>query len=130
MPMDNAARAIRPHVALVDADGSVQDSVRMLGDVLGFDVTAYGTAEEFLAVVDGAHGHIVCAAELPNLDGIALFRALLRRGNRLPFALLISRDNATLRRAARAAGIDAIIEKPRADNALLAFLAEPQTVPV
>jgi FixJ family two-component response regulator len=125
-PMETVAEIMRPHVYLIEADDSVRDSVRMLGDVIGFEVTCFSSAEAFLAASGGAlDGHVVCAAELPGLDGIALYRALRNRDLDPPFALLISRADGPLQRAARAAGIASIIEKPRADSALLEFIALP-----
>jgi FixJ family two-component response regulator len=123
MASEAAPDLIRPHLILIDADASVQDGVRMLGEVDGFAVTCFARPEDFLdADLALAATHVVCAAELPGFDGIALYRHLRTRGVDLPFALLISRDNRILRRSARGQGIAAVIEKPHVDVALLQFL--------
>ncbi len=112
----------RRQVHMIDPDESVQDSFRMLGDLVGFDVLSYTSAEGFLSASSGARGHIICAAELPGMSALALFRQLRAQRSDLPFALLIGRDNADLRNAASVAGIHAIVEKPQADAALLEFI--------
>jgi FixJ family two-component response regulator len=123
MALEAVPEPIRPHLILIDADASVQDGVRMLGEVDGFTVTCFACAEDVLSAalpVDATH--VLCAAELSGIDGIELYRHLRARGVDLPFALLISRDDRTLRRSAHRQRIAAVIEKPHVDVALLQFL--------
>ncbi len=111
---------------MIDADASVQDSIRTLGEVVGFDVRSYKSAESFLAALPGiTSGCIVAEADLPGISGISLFKSLQARGVHLPFALLLSRDDKALRWAALEAGIAQVLEKPRADQALLEFILGP-----
>ncbi len=120
---DQAADLGLSLVYLIDQDASVQDSLRTLGEVVGFQVVGFDSAERFLMALSTLRdGCIVCAAELPGMSGLSLYRTLRQRSVDLPFALLISHDDQSLRWSAIRAGIDPVLEKPRADQALLEFI--------
>src|SRR4029434_5299144 len=77
------------HIHVVDDDASVRAAmVRLLG-AEDYAVSAFHSAESFLAQHDpDAHGCIILDVAMPGLDGLALQQALFERGNRMPVIFL------------------------------------------
>ena len=87
----NAARFNRrvsnepPHVFVVDARSDERQQALHLFHAAGLSPQCYPSAEVFLREIP-AHprGCLVCALDLPGMDGVELVRALKRAGQEMP----------------------------------------------
>jgi FixJ family two-component response regulator len=81
------------HIALVDDDESVRRALSRLLSALGFEVSAFGSAEEFL--VSGNLDRAACMlldVHLPRLSGLEL-KSLLAIGHRSVPVVFITGDD-------------------------------------
>jgi len=104
-------------LAVVD-DPAVRASLQFALEVEGFRVDAFATGEELLSLE--ALPQEVCLIldhVVPRLDGIAIARALRRRGIACPAVLMTADTHEALRQQANAAGLT-LVEKPLLGNAL------------
>ena len=102
-----------PAVCLVDSDPAVRDSLQGLVALHGQAVRCYSTARAFLEEVSLVPVRcVICEARLPDRRGIDVYLALLSRGLKLPFALLVSRDIDRIRHEADYCGIALVVPKP------------------
>jgi FixJ family two-component response regulator len=72
-------------ISIVDDDESVREATKSLVRSLGYDATAFASAEEFLnsnRVNDSAC--VVTDVQMPGLSGIELQRRLAEEGHRIP----------------------------------------------
>jgi two-component system response regulator PrrA len=113
----------RPLVLVVEDDMSLRVSLRRALIVKGFTVQMASAGEEALAFVeDHAPGVIVLDVGLPDLDGIAVTRALRERGHGVPICMLSARSQVVERVAGLEAGADDYLVKPFAVDELAARL--------
>jgi FixJ family two-component response regulator len=110
----------RSLVAVVDDDDSIRES---LPDVLrgfGFDVEAFASAEEFLAVgaLHSAHCLILDIA-MPGVSGPALQRVLVNCGVRIPIVFITGHADEGMRRRLLDVGAVDVLDKPFTEAALL-----------
>jgi FixJ family two-component response regulator len=110
----------RPLVSVVDDDESVRESLPDLLKVLGFDVQAFSSAEEFLASehVDRTDCLIADVA-MPGMTGPELQTELIRRGNATPIVFITARIDEEVRRSVVKRGAVACLFKPFTEDALL-----------
>jgi|GEM_PF-1157092 len=115
-----------PSVCLIDADPAVRDSLRSLAALYGQPVRCYSTARTFLDDLIHLPVYcVVCEARLPDERGIEVYLAMLDRGFRVPFALLVSRDLGQMQTEATYFGIDLVVPKPILDaQALMNFIRD------
>ena len=112
-----------PVVAVVDDDDDVRESLRFLLETAGYPVAAYASAEAFIAGLhDQLPSCLVLDQHMPRMTGVQLLGVLRQRDARLPIALLTASPSPALRRMANALGVEQILEKPLADDALLCFV--------
>jgi two-component system response regulator FixJ len=100
-------------VFLVDDDGAVRDSLKLLLEAHGLAVKDYASGSELLC--DGAPSAgdcLVCDVHMPVLSGLDLLAALASRGAGGPTILITGRADEGLRRRAQAAGAFLLLEKP------------------
>jgi FixJ family two-component response regulator len=111
-------------VHVVDDDLSMRRSLSRLLAGAGFDVTLYGSAEEFLAVADGAlSGCLLLDLRLPGASGLELQQLLVARRCRLPIVFLTAHGEvAATVRAMKRGAVD-FLEKPVAPAVLIATLS-------
>lgn len=109
-------------VCVVDGDSAVRDSLATALNMNGYPVYTFATGR---AIIDAAArtpcACVVCEAELPDTNGVSVFRALAPLNPH--FALLISNKNPELVASATQAGIDHIFFKPLVNRRLLSFVA-------
>ncbi|SIL47510.1 Putative transcriptional regulatory protein PrrA [Mycobacteroides abscessus subsp. abscessus] len=93
----------RHKVLMVDDDPDVRNSVARGLRHSGFDVRV---------AVDGRDALTQLAAEMPELDGVAVVTALRALGNDIPICVLSARDTVNDRIAGLEAGADDYLTKP------------------
>jgi FixJ family two-component response regulator len=126
--MEVVSVQFEPPVCIVDADPAVRDSISAVVDLHGIAVASYSTGIGFLNDVERLMGIrcVLCDAQLPDASGIEIYRRLLARGFDVPFALMLSRQSSGMQKAARALGIDAVLEKPLLEpSRVVEFITEP-----
>lgn len=113
-----------PQISIVDEDCAVRDSLITLISLSDCDATGHATGSDCLAAVDAGIDCVISAAQLPDMTGLDLFRALKARHPSLRFALLLSRSNPTALAQARSAGVDAVFRKPLVSRSLREFVEQ------
>jgi two-component system response regulator FixJ len=117
--MQNSQR----HVAVVDDDKAVRDSLQFMLEAVGFKVTPFESAADFLADQEqGAQGCVLLDLQMPRVSGLELMRELGARGTKLSVALMSGSISPELRCRALELGVMEVIEKPLNINALLDFV--------
>ena len=102
-----------PRVLVVDDDPSIQQAVKRLLRVRGFDAEVFGSGEELLAHAD-VHDALCAVLDihLPGISGIELRRELAAAEASLPVIFMTANDSDATRRCAMAAGCVAYLSKP------------------
>jgi len=110
------------HIALVDDDDSVRRALSRLLSALGFEVSAFGSAEEFL--VSGDLDRAACMlldVHLPRLSGIEL-KSLLSIGNRsVPVVFITGDDEMARSEAMRRTGARCLMKPLERDKLVAAI---------
>lgn len=110
---------MKPIVYLVDDDAALRDATTLFLKLHGLDTVAFASAEALLAeLAPGASGCLLLDLRLDGMDGLAVQRELVRRGQTLPIIVVTAHGEVTTTRAALKAGAFDFLEKP-VDNALL-----------
>jgi two-component system response regulator FixJ len=109
-----------PTVYIVDDQPAVRLALSEMLSVLGYRVETFGSAEEFLAILDDRRiGCIVADVRMPGMDGIELMRELTSRSSRLPVILISGHADVPMAVAAMKAGAEDFVEKPLDDAQLV-----------
>ncbi len=111
-------------VCILDADPAIRDSLEVLVDLGDKSVRSFSSIHAFMGSLDTVDVKcLLCAAELPDGNGIELFMRLMCMRAHFPFALLISENMLMTHQRALAAGIVNVFRKPIADpKPLLNFI--------
>lgn len=113
--------ASHPAVHIIDDDEAVRDSLAVLLDAHGLSAVAYPSARAFLERAEPRPGDcVVSDVMMPDMDGLALLRALRTRPTAPPVILVAGRSGQALASAAEGLGAFAVVDKPFAAEALLA----------
>jgi len=121
---DNSSKGIlmskRKLVAVVDDDESVRESLPDLLRSFGFEVVAFGSAEEFLASESLARtACLVLDVAMPGMTGPDLQRALSDRRNAIPIVFITAySDDKVLPRLLKSGAVACLI-KPFTEAAIL-----------
>jgi two-component system response regulator FixJ len=102
-----------PPVYVVEDDAGMRNAVSLLLRSAGFDVRSYPSAETFLSEVD--YSQPICLitdVRLPEMDGIALFRHLVRRGTEPAVVVITGHGDIPMAVAALKEGVVDFVEKP------------------
>ena len=110
-------------IAIVDDDDAVRDSLKALLESLGFEVKDFNSAREFLAErkVD-ASGCLLLDLHMPVMSGIDLLEHMRDNGPQLPTIVITGRSDGFLKERALRSGARAFIDKPVADDVLIAAI--------
>ncbi|MFL6698257.1 MAG: sigma-54-dependent transcriptional regulator [Vitreoscilla sp.] len=107
-------------VALIDDDSAVRRSLTQTLELAGFEVSAFGSAEEGLATLEpGFLGIVVTDVRLPNMDGMALMKHALQVDRSIPVILITAHGDVHLAVEAMRAGAYDFLEKPFAPERLV-----------
>lgn len=105
-------------IHVVDDDGAMRDSLRVLLQSAGFAVLTYDSAKAFL-VAEPILGCVLTDVRMPEIDGLELQRRLSERGLHLPVIVMTGQgDVPNAVRAMKAGAVD-FLEKPFQDAQLL-----------
>jgi FixJ family two-component response regulator len=113
----------RVHVAVVDDDESVRESLTDLLKEFGFAVQVFSSAEEFLA--SESIGDISCLLldiAMPGMTGLDLQRELKVRRYEIPTIFITAQKDEAARARAFEQGAAEFLLKPFSDTALLEVL--------
>jgi len=113
-----------PHViSVVDDDESFREAMARLIRSLGHSVAAFDSAEDFL-MSDRVNETecLICDVRMPRMSGIELQRNLIANDHRLPIIFVTAHPTKGSREDALAAGAIGFLNKPCAEDALIALL--------
>jgi FixJ family two-component response regulator len=112
-----------PRVLLLEDDAGVRRSLHLLLRAHGFDVRSHASAEPLLADPSlGQAEFLVSDYQLDQTTGIEVLRALRLAGWMQRAILITAFPSAALNDAAKAAGYDAVLEKPVEAHVLIGLL--------
>lgn len=112
------------HIALIDDDEAVLDSLRLYFTRQEIKASCFKAAEEFLAAIDRAAQFdcIVSDVRMPGVSGLDLVGRLNARGFLRPIILITGHGDIDMAVAAIKTGAFDFIEKPFDENRLLASI--------
>jgi FixJ family two-component response regulator len=99
-------------VHIVDDDASLRAALGRLLSLLGYEVAAYGSAEDFLAATPRGPGCVLLDINLPGLDGIALHDRLADDAGALPVVFLSAHGDIPTTVRAIKRGAEDFLAKP------------------
>jgi len=112
-------------VYIVDDDEAMRDSLLWLLESQGFAVTAYSSAEDFLAACrDGMAGCIVLDVRMPGMSGLELYEKLNARHCTLPVIFITGHGDVPMAVSALKKGAVDVIEKPFGDKDMLRLIEQ------
>jgi FixJ family two-component response regulator len=118
----------RPIVAVVDDDAGVCAALRFLLETAGHEVETYESGVRFLAEADpGRFGCLVLDQQMPQITGLDLLARLRAEGVPTPVLLIVSTPSPAVSRRAAELGVVRVLEKPLAQDDLLAQVEAAMT---
>ena len=112
-------------VALVDDDGAVRSSLRLLLTARGYDVDVFAGGQAVLdAKLSDDHFCLLADYLMPDIDGISLLGKLRRQGWGGPAILITGHFDSSLDKRAEAAGYSTVFEKPLHSERLIDAVAK------
>ena len=112
-------------VYIVDDDEAMRDSLLWLLESQSFSVTAYSSAEDFLAACrDGMAGCIVLDVRMPGMSGLELYEKLNARHCTLPVIFITGHGDVPMAVSALKKGAVDFIEKPFGDKDMLRLIEQ------
>ena len=110
-------------VHLIDDDEHVRRALAFLLGTAGLAVKVYESASVFLEKCDDFQsGCVVSDVRMPGINGVELLRQLQHRRARMPVVIMTGHADVALAVAAMKEGAVDFIEKPFADDVLLAAI--------
>lgn len=110
-------------VFIVDDDEAVRDSLKLLLESYGMDVEDYGSTAEFSRHYrSGAAACLILDQHLPGATGLDFLSSAEGTALALPVILLTGRADGAIRARAAQLGVSAFLEKPVAEDVLLAAI--------
>lgn len=112
-------------VHVVDDDDAVRESAELLLEIAGYDVRTYASGVIFLeSLQDATPGCVLLDIHMPQMTGLEVQAALLARGVPWPVIVLTGQGDVGIAVKAMKNGAFEFIEKPYANEALLASLSD------
>jgi FixJ family two-component response regulator len=107
-------------ISVVDDDESVREALCGLLRSVGFAVSAFASAEEFLTSDQPRSADcLVLDVRMPGMGGIELQRQLVAGHYEIPVILITAHEDEGIRARALSGGIGAVLIKPFSEDALL-----------
>lgn len=112
------------HIAVIDDDEAVLDSLRLYFARQGIETSCFASAKEFLAAIEGGPRFvcIVSDVRMPGMSGIDLVHRLKGEGLTAPVILITGHGDVDMAVAAIKVGAFDFIEKPFDEARLLASI--------
>jgi two-component system, LuxR family, response regulator FixJ len=115
--------AHRGKVYVIDDDEAMRDSLDFLLGAAQFDVTLFGSAQQFLDALPGADfGCVVSDVRMPGIDGIELLKRLKANRSTLPVLIMTGHGDVPLAVEAMKLGAVDFLEKPFEDDRLVGMI--------
>ena len=110
-------------IAIVDDDEVLREAMECFVQSLGYNVSTFGSAEEFLnsEQVDDT-SCLVTDLHMPGLSGLDLQDRLIATGHRFPIIFITGYPDEEVRAQAMKAGAIAFLSKPFNQDHLLGYL--------
>ncbi|MBC7580543.1 MAG: response regulator [Tardiphaga sp.] len=99
-------------IQVVDDDDAVRTSLVFCLQIIGFEVTDYLSASEFLERGQTEHGILICDVQMPGMNGIELAHLLRKRESTIAIILASGSAEPTLTSETLSANVAAVLEKP------------------
>lgn len=110
---------------IIDDDQAVRDSLKILLESYGLDVEEYASTQDF---VRGFRPHarqcLILDQHLPGVTGLDFLASAQGMALTLPVILLTGRGDRSIRDRAYELGVRAYLEKPVADDILMATITQ------
>jgi FixJ family two-component response regulator len=107
-------------ISIIDDDECARQAIQRLVRSLGYVVTTYGSAEDFL---DSYHVNdtscLITDVHLPGLNGVELHRRLLAHGLAVPTIFVSGCADEATRRKVLASGAVGLLSKPFGKKSLI-----------
>ena len=109
-----------PVISIVDDDPSVRIATSRLVRSLGYSVTTFASAGDFLSFSKAHEASCLIAdVQMPGISGIELQNRLIARGCSTPIIFITAFPEASIRQKALKAGAVALLGKPFDESALI-----------
>jgi len=114
------------HIALIDDDPAVLDSLRLYLGLNGVTTSCFSAAEDFLATtkIRTSFDCVVADVRMPGLSGIDLVRQMASLGNPIPIILITAHGEVEMAVGAIKFGAFDFISKPFDEKRLLKSILE------
>jgi FixJ family two-component response regulator len=113
----------QPHIAVIDDDVSVRESLPDLLRQLGYAATAFGSAQEFLSSTERRRFHcLILDIAMPGMSGPELRRELMQRGESFPVIFITAHADASVGSVPHQQRPVEVLIKPFGEDALLSAL--------
>ncbi len=109
-------------VAIIDDDDAVRNSLRFLLEVVGYAVSVFASAAEFLKAEPTNLACLILDHHMPNMTGLELAGRLRADGVGIPILLITGSPSPDMVARAAELGIDRVLEKPPDEEELLDFI--------
>jgi two-component system response regulator FixJ len=110
-------------IFIVDDDDAVRESLELLLEASGYRTAAYSNGEAFLkALQHDAQGCLLVDVRMPGMGGLEVQEELGRRRSAVPAIIMTGHADVPLAVKAMRAGAADFIEKPFADDTILASI--------
>ena len=112
-----------PMISIVDDDAAVREATKGLVRSLGYSVSTFASAEEFLQS-ERVHDTscLITDLHMPGLSGIELQDRLIAGGHRMPIIFITAFPDEGVRTRAMKAGAVCFMSKPYSDDHLIGCL--------
>lgn len=112
-------------IYVVEDDAAMRRSIVFLAESVGWSVSAYASAEDFLREVEPEQGAcLILDVRMPTMSGLELQRTLNARGVALPIVFITGHGDVAMAVQAMKEGAQDFIEKPFKDQQLLDAIAQ------
>ncbi len=110
----------KPMIYIVDDDTGMLRALTALLSTVGFDVSPFPSATEFLAKMNGdRHGCVVLDVRMPEMSGLELQQHLNKKGSILPVIFITGHGDIPMAVQAMKAGAFDFLQKPFRDQDLI-----------
>jgi two-component system, LuxR family, response regulator FixJ len=115
---------MQPTVFIVDDDEAVRDSLHTLLEAAGHRVRSFATGDEFLTAMPSSEdGCLIIDVRMPGIGGLDVQERLRVEGIALPVIVITGHGDVPLAVRAMKAGAVDFVEKPFAEEQILAAVA-------
>lgn len=115
--------ASRGHIYVIDDDEAMRDSLQFMLESADYQVSLFESADKFLELLPGIQfGCVVSDIRMPGIDGIELLKRLKAAHGILPVIIMTGHGDVPLAVEAMKLGALDFLEKPFADDRLIAII--------